>query len=319
MAYRRACPLIGLQVHESPFKPSHEDDRLKLAFLIGTGRCGSTLVHEILARHPAFGFVSNLEDNLPHINRLGRWNRSLYRSHLGWATQKGSIRFAPSEAYRIIGREVSMIYNNSCRDLDAEDVTPWLSQRFRRFFIERAEAQHVDYFLHKYTGWSRLGFFNSIFPDAKFVHIVRDGRAVANSWLQMPWWGGYRGPENWLWGALPAPLAAEWEREDRSFVALAGLGWKLLLDATSLAAKNLSADHYLLVRFEDIVERPSESLQRILSFLDLPANAEFDNALAKYRFSCARRSAFEQDISIKQVSCLNRLLGETLNQYGYKI
>ncbi|RMD65104.1 hypothetical protein D6833_03435, partial [Candidatus Parcubacteria bacterium] len=82
---------------------------IDLVFVIGTGRCGSTLVHEVLARHEEFGFVSNIEDNFPAVNRLGRWNNRLYRSLLGLQTRKGGLRFAPSEAYRIITREVSPI------------------------------------------------------------------------------------------------------------------------------------------------------------------------------------------------------------------
>lgn len=50
-----------------------------LAFVIGTGRCGSTLVHEVLARHPGVGFVSNLEDKLPALDLRGRWNNALLR------------------------------------------------------------------------------------------------------------------------------------------------------------------------------------------------------------------------------------------------
>ena len=48
-----------------------------LAFVIGTGRCGSTLVYEVLARHPGVGFVSNLEDKLPALDLRGRWNNAL--------------------------------------------------------------------------------------------------------------------------------------------------------------------------------------------------------------------------------------------------
>lgn len=153
---------------------------MKLVFIVGSGRCGSTLIHEIISRHEAFGFVSNIEDNFAALNKMGKWNGYLYRTPIGNFTTKGKLRFAPSEAYQIISREVSPIYANSCRDLLASDATPWLEKRFRRFFEERAQAQGRPFFLHKYTGWSRLGFFSSIFPDAKFIHIVRDGRAVAN-------------------------------------------------------------------------------------------------------------------------------------------
>ena len=34
------------------------------AFVLGSGRCGSTLAHDVLARHPDVGFVSNVDDRL---------------------------------------------------------------------------------------------------------------------------------------------------------------------------------------------------------------------------------------------------------------
>lgn len=48
--------------------------------------------------------------------------------------------------------------------------------------------------LFKITGWPRVGFLHEIFEDAKFIHLIRDGRAVAYSLLQQPWWEGWRGP-----------------------------------------------------------------------------------------------------------------------------
>ena len=37
----------------------------QFGWVLGTGRCGSTLVHEVLARHPGVGFLTNLEDRFP--------------------------------------------------------------------------------------------------------------------------------------------------------------------------------------------------------------------------------------------------------------
>ncbi|CRI62999.1 putative Sulfotransferase [Thiocapsa sp. KS1] len=290
---------------------------MAIAFLMGTGRCGSTAVHELMARHPAFGFVSNIEDNLSWLNRRGRWNNLLYRAPVSFPTQKGGVRFAPSEGYRIIGREVSPIYANSCRDLAAEDVTPWLRARFRKFFLDRVDAQRREVFLHKYTGWPRLAFFHAIFPEAKFVHIVRDGRAVANSWLQMPWWNGYRGPENWLWGPLPTAAEAEWEREGRSFVALAGLAWKILINAAEVTAECLPPDRYIVLRFEDVINDPEASFSRIFDFLDVRSTPAFGRTLRDYRFSSARHTAFRRDLDSRQLIVLNRVLASSLEKYGY--
>ena len=290
---------------------------MKLLFIVGTGRCGSTMVHEALARHEDMGFVSNIEDNMPWLNRLGRWNNMVYRSPLGHFTKKGSPRFAPSEAYRLISREVSPIYANSCRDLTGEDVTPWLRKRFERFFLDRASTQQKAVFSHKYTGWPRLGFFSEIFPEARFVHVVRDGRAVANSWLQMPWWGGYWGPECWLWGQLSAPHQGEWERAGRSYVRLAAIAWKILMTAFEESEATLNPDHYLRIRYEDVLDDPRAAFEQVLDLCGLDWTAGFDQHFSSTRFDGARNRAFEEELEPKQIAELEDSLGDILRRYGY--
>jgi hypothetical protein len=49
-----------------------------LAFVVGTGRCGSTFVAELIARHPEVGFISNVDESLPKRDLVGRWNNALF-------------------------------------------------------------------------------------------------------------------------------------------------------------------------------------------------------------------------------------------------
>lgn len=290
---------------------------MNLLFIIGTGRCGSTFVHEILARHADLGFVSNIEDNLG-VNTLGRWNNALYRSPLGGFTRKGALRFAPSEAYRLVSREVSPVYANSCRDLVAEDVTPWLDRRFRDFFTRRAAAQGKAVFSHKYTGWPRIGFFARIFPEAKFIHVVRDGRAVANSWLQMPWWGGYRGPENWLWGRLDDRDEVEWRASGYAFPVLAALSWKILMEAFERAEQNLPLERYLRLRYEDILDEPEQHFRSMIEFSGMAWNEDFHRRLSNQRIRKDRSRAFESDLTPRQREAMDRVLRPLLDRYGYE-
>ena len=88
-----------------------------IVFFVGTGRCGSSLVHEIFARHPEVGFVSNIDDRLASLGRLGARNNAIYRRIPEGMTRKGRPRFAPSEAYRLLDREVSPIVSEPFRDL----------------------------------------------------------------------------------------------------------------------------------------------------------------------------------------------------------
>lgn len=290
---------------------------MRLHFVVGTGRCGSSLVHEILANHEDAGFISNFDDNLPRLRSLGRFNGMLYRFSKGAFTRKGTLRFAPSEAYRLISREVSPIYQNSCRDLRATDVTPWLKQRFRAFFQTRWRAQGRDMLLHKYTGWSRIGFFAEIFPEARFIHIVRDGRAVANSWLQMDWWGGYRGPEQWLWGPLTAEARSDWEASGRSFVTLAGLSWRSLMESYVVAAANLDPSRYLEVRYEDLVAAPVESMRMMTDFIGLTWSRHMERAVERSEIIASNKRAFERDLTSAQLEQLNEVIDEMLQRYGY--
>lgn len=292
--------------------PSHPLD-----FVVGTGRCGSTFVHEVLARHEAYGFVANIEDNLRWLNRLGRYNATIYRSPLGRHTAKGGLRFAPSEAYRLIAREVSPIYVRPMRDLRGDDVTPWLAQRFRRFFGERLLAQRKARFTHKYTGWSRIGFFDAIFPESRFVHVVRDGRAVVNSWLQMPWWDGYGGPDSWLWGPLSPEEHERWRRADRSFVLLSAMGWRRLMESYDEAGALLAPDRLLTVRYEDVLARPRDTFARMLDFLRLPLTDGFDRELRRTVVKSDRARAFERDLSPGHLALVEGEIGPLLSRHGY--
>lgn len=289
-----------------------------LVFIIGTGRCGSSFVHEVLAKHEEMGFISNIEDNIRFINRHGRWNNYLYRTFLGNFTRKGGVRFAPSEAYKLISREVSMIYANSHRDLLGSDVTPWIEKRFQNFFKVRNDVQNKQVFSHKYTGWPRIEFFQEIFPDAKFINIVRDGRAVANSWLQMDWWGGYRGSENWLWGRLPEELEEVWKAAGQDYAHLAGISWKILMEAFHRAETKISSEKYLKLRYEDILENPEDEFKKMIEFCDLEWSSQFDKQFSKQKISKSRSRSFEKDLTATQLDLIEHTLSDLLEQYGYK-
>ncbi len=242
----------------------------------------------------------------------------MFRSTKGQWTSKGNLRFAPSEAYRLISNQVSPIYANSCRDLQAQDVTPWLRQRFRDFFLQRWEAQGKPVFLHKYTGWSRISFFAEIFPEAKFIHIVRDGRAVANSWLQMPWWGGYQGPEKWLWGTLSEQERDEWNSHDKSFPVLAALSWKKLMAGFIQAEQDLDNSRYLTCKYEDFLDNPQQTLSHISAWGDLPPDNFVNSAFLSSRVHGGRRKAFQHDLSSSQLTGIETCLHDLLEKYDYK-
>lgn len=285
-------------------------------FVLGTGRCGSSLVHEVLARHPDVGFVSNIDDRLRAQVPVG-WVAPLYRRLPTRFTQKGRVRIAPSEGYRILDVTVSRGISSPARDLVAADATPWLSARFRAFFERQARAQGGLAFVHKFTGWPRARFIDAVLPTARFVHVIRDGRAVANSLLQMPWWRGYRGPDGWGWGPLPERYEKEWEAADRSFPVLAAIQWKLLMDEFEVARRSIPADRWLDVRFEDFLQDPVERTRELLTFGGLTWTDAFGRNFRHHAFDTTRTDAFRRDLGPADVQQIEDVLGEHLERLGY--
>lgn len=289
------------------------------AFILGTGRCGSTLIHDLVARHPDVGFLSNVDDRLGRPVAGGRWNGLIYRRVPPALTRKGRVRFAPSEGYRILGARVSPALVAPCRDLVAADATPWLARRFAEFFGRLAERQGRPVFLHKFTGWPRAGFIHAALPGSRFVHIVRDGRAVANSLVQMRWWDGFGGPSRWSWGPLSAADEERWEASGRSFVVLAGLEWKRLMEAFAEARDAVPEDRWLEVRYEDVLSDPRGRVGEILSFLGLEWTSAFERQFRRYGFARDRADAYRSELRDEDVRSLEEILGPELVRLGYAI
>ena len=289
---------------------------MRRVFVLGTGRCGSTLVHEVLARHEGTGFITNLDDL--GVAKSSHTQNSLWRRLPPGATEKGRARFAPSESYRVLEREVGPIIVDPIRDLTAADATPWLAKRVRHFFDERSPRLKAPVLLHKFTGWPRVGFLDAIYPDALFIDVVRDGRAVANSWLQMPWWRGHRGPGEWHFGPLPTDLQQIWEQHDRSFPVLAALAWRMLIDSYEEARASVKPDRWLAVRYEDVVNDPRGQLGGMLEHMGLDWTSDFERGFRQYSFSSGRTGAYRRDLSAADVAAMEDVLGHHLQRLGYQ-
>ncbi|MFI6243837.1 sulfotransferase family protein [Micromonospora sp. NPDC050795] len=302
-----------------------------LSLVVGTGRCGSTLVQELLSRHPAVGFVSGLDDKLARLNPKGRFNGPLYRRsaprpagmtslrHSRRLLERGRLRVAPSEAYHLLDRQVLAGFSRPCRDLVAEDLTPFVARRLRAFFDERIARQGCQQLVQHVTGWPRTGLLHAAYPELRVVNVVRDGRAVANSWLQMGWWDGWRGPDNWIYGPLPSDLREEWAESGRSFQVLAALGWKMLMDAFAQARLRHPADQWLDVRYEDLVEQPREQVGRMLDFLGLGWSTAFEKGFSRYDFTVGRAEAYRDELSPAQLAATERVLEKSLAEWGYPV
>lgn len=151
----------------------------------------------------------------------------------------------------------------------------------------------------------------AMFPDAQFVNLVRDPRAVVASIRRV---GRRHG-----WDAYGLPGATDtWERSIR-----AADRWR----------KRLGPDQFLEVRYEDLVTEPAATLGQIVEFLDLDAagldamlrhheTADIHNrtmhALVSKPVTTERLRAWEQALRPKEIAFVESVVGEGMRRYGYE-
>jgi hypothetical protein len=253
-----------------------------LTFVLGSGRCGSTLVTELVARHPDVGFISNVDDKFARLDLKGRWNNALFaRSHerdpslrpfrdRRRALERGRLRVAPSEGWLVLEKQVSSIFPQPCRDLTAEDAMPWLQKRIADFFDSRVEAQGKPAFVHHLTGWPRSGLLRSVYPEARFVHV-------------------------------------------------AGLGWRILMDAIEEARALVPEGQWLDVRLEDFMDDPRGRTREVLDFLGLEWTPQYEAGFARHTFQASRGVAWKRDLSAADIAALEHTIAKPLAAYGYDL
>lgn len=126
-----------------------------------------------------------------------------------------------------------------------------------------------------------IGEISAIYPEARVVHIIRDGRDAAVSALHHSWNFGKKGKND------EASAKREAYREDPGRMLEAGesvfAGNSLARMAAEWAARvgrtvedgpALLGENYAEVRYEDLLERPEEEVRRLLRFLGAGADDE---------------------------------------------
>jgi omega-hydroxy-beta-dihydromenaquinone-9 sulfotransferase len=283
----------------------------KPIIIVGTGRCGSTVFHRLLATHSRVMWLSGFCDRYPTrpaVNRRAVLAAShpLLRPLLGRKVQ-------PGECYKFWDKH-AFGFSEPCRDLVRADVSARVKKQVRAVMGAMLTPTR-DRLLVKITGWPRIGYLNEIFEDARFIHIMRDGRAVASSLLHVNFWRGWYGPHGWRAGLLSPEDQATWESYDRSFTALAGLEWRIQMRAIETARRALDPARFLEVKYEDFCDNPREVARHVLAFSELPDSAAVERTVQATPIKNSQR--WRDDLTPDQQTLLDDLLRDDLARHGY--
>ena len=281
-------------------------------FIVGVGRCGSTVLHHMFAEHPRAAWLSGFGDRWPATMRMHR--AMLHATDWPLVGKLIKDTTEPGECYATWEHHCPG-FRMPYRDLRAGDVTA-RNIRVANEMVSQLLTSRRTRPVLKITGWPRLGYLKTIFPDAKFIHCQRDPRAVVNSRLNVDFWSGWLGPQNWRFGPLSDEHQAEWEHYDQSFVALAAIEWKILVDALEDAKRAIEPGDFLEIRYETLCEDPVAVFKQITEFSDFDWAPEFESALRRY-FLRSTNDKYRSDLTDQQQLVLNTVLASYLQRYGY--
>ena len=148
-----------------------------------------------------------------------------------------------------------------------------------------------------------------LFPDAQFVHVVRDARACIASLERLPWYT--KGPD--------AALSMWCTAIDR------GERWK----------RRLGPERWHELQYEHLLAEPERELRRLCAFL----GEEFDPAMlepaataavavparktwhrrTRGPLDLARIAAYREELPPAQLALVERVAGRRLRRYGYPV
>ncbi len=300
---------------------------VKIAFIIGSPRSGTTLVGDILDLHP----------------QIGRWY----------------------EPYFVLDRYFRNAPNDCRTAADAtDDVKAYISHAFDYYRIKYGCSIVVD---KSPRNSLKIPFLRQIFPEAKFIHILRDGRdsilSIHRQWVKRQnigsvgnrnYWQIIRTVKNFLIDPQPllvhkiaalqfemggaadilkgqgflhklrwdgrvgwGPQFAGWQQviDEVSTLEFNALQWAKCVKTVKVDSQKIDKSKFLEIRYESFLKHPQDVLERVFTFLESPFPGNFMSQLPVLKGT--NYNKWKDVFSDKEKALIGPIVNPLLVQLGY--
>jgi len=147
----------------------------------------------------------------------------------------------------------------------------------------------------------RLRFLNRIFPDARYVYIFRSGVEVARSIAEAAERGKWFGVDDYKWRQIVSYARSRKETADLPELCVTNfrkglLEWRLSREAVRDFFRMIPGESVLPLTYDRLVDAPLETMNRVLSFLDLDESPEVEKFVSE---KIKRRSPKAVDVKLE--------------------
>jgi hypothetical protein len=285
----------------------HED---RLIWIFGSSRSGSTWLLRMLSDLDG---VVPVDD--PHLgHHLGVWRPI----PLAWATCD-----EPPELTTLLdlkADEPGYFFADRFRDSWWEPLRELIRSRFEAQAKALGAGDRPTYVV-KEPGSHAAPMLADLFPKSRLIFLLRDGRDVVDSWLD-----AYR-DGSWAIPGGAFPVAPEGRI---ALIRWLSAVWAFRSRAVKRAFDTRSPQDRILVRYETLRERTSETLDRICETFGLGVDGLREVEL-RHRFEQAPKGArgpgkeiriaspgsWRENLTRAEQAAMHEELGDALEEFGY--
>jgi hypothetical protein len=274
------------------FELKAEHTRRTPVFVIGYPRSGTSVTCRLLRRYLKVSYGTESQFIIRFLHRLGGY---------GDLQQDANVRrlLTDISAERFFARSK----HNWGWEFDRERAFRSLQARTYSAVLDAIFSQLAAH--NDMVRWGdKTPFYNSdlasilgLFPDAQFIHVVRDGRDVA---LSIPKTGF--GPTN------ACTTAEEWAHA---------------LSQIEGFSRTLRPDQFFALRYEDLLEQAPERMAALAAFLGVDDRDGHVMAYVREHIGqevrADNRDKWRQALPTREVERFEAVAGGTLTRFGYEL
>ncbi len=247
-------------------------------FIVGCGRSGTTILGTALSKHSKITYLNERRD---------LWFSAYPESDI-WT-------------HKAIERNGKLV-------LTAENTDAGKSKKLRNLFRMEALKTRKPILIEKLPiNNFRLDFINSIFPNAKYIHIYRNGLEVARSIEKQADAGKWFGSNDYKWKQL-VNISKQNHTHPLSELCSGNyekglLEWRFSTEAVVNFLKDQPHDKFLEFSYDDLTSDPVSAIQNVLDFIGIDDEPGINNFAEE---NISRRS---KKISTKSYSEKEKIIG----------